>query len=76
METCFLGFFDLDVSLLLTSSEVELMETDDVLFCLGDGTKILLTSSEVELMETLIFLVNKKKNELLLISSDVELMET
>ncbi len=52
------------------------METDDVLFCLGDGTKILLTSSEVELMETLIFLVNKKKNELLLISSEVELMET
>ena len=60
---------------LLTSSEVELMETHPALLY-GVAYTLLLTSSEVELMETLIFLVNKKKNELLLISSEVELMET
>ena len=36
---------------LLTSSEVELMETNNIFFLLGFGL-LLLTSSEVELMET------------------------
>ena len=61
---------------LLTSSEVELMETFGCLLYLQVA---LLTSSEVELMETVRYLrtcLVSPSNPRLLTSSEVELMET
>ncbi len=60
---------------LLTSSEVELMETLRKL-PLGRGGGFLLTSSEVELMETTKGERLHPLAENLLTSSEVELMET
>ncbi len=62
------------IAALLTSSEVELMET----FCLlsvSVSKERLLTSSEVELMETSSNQGSHQENYLLT-SSEVELMET
>ncbi len=60
---------------LLTSSEVELMETL-ALYIHPAKSGDLLTSSEVELMETKTLLVTLLCNRRLLTSSEVELMET
>ena len=59
---------------LLTSSEVELMETMKEFS--GHSKSALLTSSEVELMETVCIRSPHLSGLLLLTSSEVELMET
>ncbi len=60
---------------LLTSSEVELMET--IPAHTGNAVRErLLTSSEVELMETKVMLSTESNVAELLTSSEVELMET
>ena len=74
METKFFWHFPMPYQKLLTSSEVELMETFLILFQ-RHPLFLLLTSSEVELMET------KRRGGPseechLLTSSEVELMET
>ncbi len=62
---------------LLTSSEVELMETKTTTEGLPNWPALLLTSSEVELMETGYFTVYSILFSIrLLTSSEVELMET
>ena len=62
---------------LLTSSEVELMETLRMRSpFLVVYRPSLLTSSEVELMETSVFVLLRGFGILLLTSSEVELMET
>jgi len=60
---------------LLTSSEVELMETR-LLVTQSLKSFVLLTSSEVELMETADFFTIVPPKYRLLTSSEVELMET
>ncbi len=61
---------------LLTSSEVELMETARIFPGSAASRKKLLTSSEVELMETWSALTEGTRDRILLTSSEVELMET